>query len=210
VLFTDEELRALETAASPALDITEFVPLDKIDPTYFESTYYLGPEKAGEKAYRLLAETMADTGLGAVIQFVWRGKENVAAVRAQDGMLVLHTLFFADEVRDAKEIGTPKAEVRDAEMRLAKRLVDELRVEEFDPTKFHDAFRERLEQAAQEKAKGRTLEIAEPGAPRAPVIDLMEALQESLRKPPAKAGTREAAEARPAARARKGRKRGAA
>ena len=87
VLFTDEELRTLETAASPALDITEFVPLDKIDPTYFESTYYLGPEKAGEKAYRLLVETMADTGLAAVIQFVWRGRENVAAVRAQDGTL---------------------------------------------------------------------------------------------------------------------------
>ncbi len=103
VLFTDEDLRALETAASPALH--------KIDPTYFESTYYLGPEKAGEKAYRLLVETMADTGLAAIIQFVWRGKENVAAVRAQDGKLVLHTLFFADEVRDSKEIGTPKAEV---------------------------------------------------------------------------------------------------
>jgi DNA end-binding protein Ku len=144
-----------------------------------------------------------------VIQFVWRGKENIAAVRAQDGTLVLHTLFFADEVRDAKEIGSPKGEVRDAELRLAKRLVDELR-EEFDPTKFHDAFRERLEQAAQEKAKGRTLEIAEPGAPRAPVIDLMAALEESLRKPPAKAGTREAAQACPAAGARKGRKRGAA
>src|SRR6185503_16836668 len=95
VLFTDEELRALETAASPALDITEFVPLDKIDPTYFESTYYLGPDKGGEKAYRLLVETMADTGLAAIVQFVWRGKENVAAVRAHDGTLVLHTLLFS-------------------------------------------------------------------------------------------------------------------
>jgi DNA end-binding protein Ku len=211
VLFTDEELRALETHASPALDITEFVPLDKIDPTFFESTYDLGPDKGGEKAYALLVKTMADTELAAVIQFVWRGKENVAAVRAQDGTMVLHTLFFADEVRDSTEIGAPKAEVRDAELRLAKRLVDELRVDEFDAAKYHDAFRERLEHAAQEKAKGRTLEIAEGAPARAPVIDLMEALQESLRKPPAKAGKRETAESQRAAkRARNGRKRGAA
>jgi DNA end-binding protein Ku len=211
VLFTDEELRALETAASPALDIAEFVPLDKIDPTYFESTYYLGPDKAGEKAYRLLVETMTDTGLAAIIQFVWRGKENVAAVRAQDGTLVLHTLFFADEVRDAKELGSPQADVRDAELRLAKRLVDELRVDEFEPTKYHDAFRERLEKAAQEKAEGRTLEIGEPAPARAPVIDLMEALQESLRKPSAKAASPDAASAaRPASKARKNRKQGAA
>jgi DNA end-binding protein Ku len=81
VFFTEEELRALETATSPALDITEFVPLDKIDPTYFESTYDLGPDKGGEKAYALLVKTMADTGLAAVIQLIWRGKENVAAVQ---------------------------------------------------------------------------------------------------------------------------------
>jgi DNA end-binding protein Ku len=211
-LFTEEELKALETAASSALDITEFVPIEKIDPTYFESTYYLGADKGGEKAYRLLVETMSDTGLAAVIQFVWRGRENVAAMRAHDGTLVLHTLFFADEVRDSKEIGTPKVEVRDAELRLAKRLVDELRVDEFDPTKHHDAFRERLEHAAQEKAKGRTLEIGEAAPGRAPVIDLMEALQQSLRKPPAKAGAREAAATagRSGSNPRKSRKRGAA
>jgi DNA end-binding protein Ku len=210
VLFTEEELKALETAASSALDITEFVPIERIDPTYFESSYYLGVDTGGEKAYRLLVETMADTGLAAVIQFVWRGRENVAAMRVHDGTLVLHTLFFADEVRDAKEIGTPAADVREAELRLAKRLVEELRVDEFDPTKHHDAFRERLEQAAREKANGRTLEITEAGPARAPVIDLMDALQKSLRKPSAKAGPREAVETSSSARARKSRKRGAA
>jgi DNA end-binding protein Ku len=209
VLFTEEELKALETATSSVLDITEFVPIEKIDPTYFESTYYLGADKGGEKAYRLLVATMADTGLAAVIQFVWRGRENIGAMRAHDGTLVLHTLFFADEVRDAKEIGRPEADVREAELRLAKRLVEELRVDEFDPMKHHDAFRERLEQAAREKAKGRTLETAEAGPARAPVIDLMDALQKSLRRPSAKAGPREAVETSSRARARK-RTRGAA
>jgi len=209
-LFTEEELKALETAASSALDITKFVSIERIDPTYFESTYYLGADKGGEKAYRLLVETMADTGLAAVIQFVWRGREHVAAMRAHDGTLVLHTLFFADEVRDAKEIGSPNAEVRDAELRLAKRLVDELRVDEFDPTKHHDAFRERLEQAAREKANGQTLEITEAGKARAPVIDLMDALQKSLRKPSAKAGARATAQAPIPAPSRKRGKRGAA
>jgi DNA end-binding protein Ku len=211
VLFTEEELRALETAASPALDITEFVSLQKIDPTYFESTYYLGPDKGGEKAYSLLVETMADTGLAAVIQFVWRGKENVAAVRAHEGALVLHTLYFADEVRDAKEIGATTGEVRDAELRLAKRLVEELRVDDFDPSKHADLYRERLEKAAQEKASGHTLEITEPAAAPAAVIDLMEALKQSLRKPSAKADGQDGeAVADPGARSRKDRKRGVA
>ena len=115
-------------------------------------------------------------------------------------------------MRDSKEIGASKAEVRDAELRLAKRLVDELRVDEFDPTKHHDAFRARLEQAAREKAKGRTLAIGETAPARAPVIDLMDALQESLRKPPVKAGVRRAAEAsaRSPEQQRRTRKRGAA
>jgi DNA end-binding protein Ku len=159
------------------------------------------------KAYRLLVETMAATGLAAVIQFVWRGRENVAAMRAHEGTLVLHTRFFADEVRDAKEIGTPTAEVRDAELRLAKRLIDELRVNEFNPMKHHDAFRERLEQAAREKA---TLEMTEARPARAPVIDLMDALQKSLRKPSAKAAARAAAEAPTPAPVRRRSKRGAA
>jgi DNA end-binding protein Ku len=210
VLFTDDELRALETAASPSLDITEFVPLDKIDPTYFESTYYLGPDKSGEKAYQLLVETMQDTNLAAVIQFVWRGKENVAAIRAHERALVLHTLFFADEVRDVKEIGTTEADVREGELRLAKRLVEELRVDDFDPAKHQDVYRERLENAAEQKAQGQTLETVVPAAP-AQVIDLMDALKESLRKGPAKAGRREEqAGAQAAARTRKGRKRGIA
>jgi Ku protein len=98
VLFADEELRALETAASPALDITEFVPLAKIDSTYFEGTYYLGLDKGGEQVYRLLVKTMADTLIAAVVQLARRAKENVAAVRVQNGAMVLHTRFFADEV----------------------------------------------------------------------------------------------------------------
>jgi DNA end-binding protein Ku len=211
VLFTDEELRALETAASPALDIAEFVPLDKIDPTYFESTYYLGPEKAGEKAYRLLVETMPDTGLAAVIQFVWRGKENVAAVRAQDGTLVLHTLFFADEVRDSKEIETSKAEVRDAELRLAKRLVDELVWTNSTRRSTTTPSESGLSRPLGRRRRVRPFRSASL-CRHGPVIDLMEALQESLRKPPAKAQAREAvaAPAPPGAGARKGRKSGAA
>jgi DNA end-binding protein Ku len=209
VLFSEEELRALETGASPSLDITEFVPLDKIDPTYFESTYYLGPDKMGEKAYQLLVETMQDTNLAAVTQFVWRGKENVAAIRAHEHALVLHTLFFADEVRDVKEIGTTSADVREAEIRLAKRLVEELRVDDFDPTKHVDAYRARLEQAAAQKAEGQVLETPAPAAP-AQVIDLMDALKESLRKGPAKARTAREEPAAAAARARKPRKHGIA
>jgi DNA end-binding protein Ku len=199
VVFTDRELEALESAASPALDIREFVPVDRIDPTYFETTYYLGPDKGGEKPYRLLVAALRDTGLAAVIQFVWRGKESVAAVRAHGAALVLHTLFFADEVRDIDEIGAPRGAVRGTELRLAKRLIEELRVEDFDPAKHRDAYRQRLEAAAAEKARGRAIEVAAPERRPAQVVDIMEALKASL-------GRR----GRAAARARRPRKRRAA
>jgi DNA end-binding protein Ku len=215
VTFTAEELEALESTASQTLDIGEFVPLDKVDPVYFESTYYLGPGDGGEKPYRLLVEAMRDRTLAAVVQFVWRGKENVAIVRARDDGLVLHTLFFADEVRDLGEIANGrKATVREAELRLAERLVDELRVDEFDPSKYEDKYRERLEEAARQKARGKTLEIAAPTERPARVIDLMDALKASLeRKPPSKATAEKrgrAAASRRAGRARRSAKRGAA
>jgi DNA end-binding protein Ku len=209
VRFTEKELEALESEASPALDITEFVPLDTIDPTYFETTYYLGPDKGGDKPYRLLVETMHDIKLAAVIQFVWRGKENVAAIRAHERALVLHTLYFADEVRDPNDIGLPRGEVREGELRLAKRLVEELRSDEFDPTRHPDVYRARLEQAARQKARGRSLEVAEYGPKPARVIDIMEALKNSLRKPAAPA-ERRAASARATGRPRRGRRRTAA
>ena len=114
VRFTDEELKALEGEASKVIDIAEFVPLAKVDPIYFEKTYYLGPDKGGEKAYRLLADAMAKTDRVALAKFVMRGKESLVLIRAAQGGLMLHTMYFADEVRDFGEIEKGEtAKIRD-------------------------------------------------------------------------------------------------
>src|SRR6266498_2549621 len=127
VRFTDEEIKSLEGEASKVIDIAEFVPLATVDPIYFEKTYYLGPDKGGEKPYRLLADAMSKSDKVALATFVMRGKESLVLVRpAQDG-LMLHTMYFADEVRDFGEIEKGKSvKLREGELGLAERLIDEL------------------------------------------------------------------------------------
>lgn len=183
VRVTDEELKALEGEASQAIEISEFVPLSKVDPIYFERTYYLGADKGGEKAYRLLADAMNKAGKVALAKFVMRGKENLVLVRSAQNGLMMHSMYFADEVRNFEEI--PKGEsakVNDAETNLAIRLIDELSNEEFNPEQFEDEYRQRVLELVNKKAEGKEITIAEPQARRAQVIDLMAALKESLDK----------------------------
>ncbi len=181
VLFTDDELKALEAAASQSLDIEEFVPLADVDPVYFQDTHYLGPDKGGDKAYQLLAEAMRDTGMVALAQHVSRGKERLVLIRPYGDGLSLHTLYYADEVRAFDEIERgPKATVKAAETSLARKLIEQLAGDGFAPEKYHDHWRERLQEAVDRKIAGE--EVAAPEAPRAPtkVIDIMEALKQSL------------------------------
>ena len=225
VRFTDEELKSLEGESSKVIDIAEFVPLSSVDPIYFEKTYYLGPDKGGEKPYRLLADAMEKSGRVALATFVMRGKESLVLVRpAQDG-LMLHTMYFADEVRDFGEIEKGKSvKLREGELALAERLIGELSHDEFKPEQYEDQYRSRVLELASSKVEGKEVTAAAPEAQRAQVIDLMDALKQSLarkagaaaaspgakadvpiaKKPPAKAPRRAAA---PAARkAQAGRK----
>jgi DNA end-binding protein Ku len=183
VRFTDEELKALEGESSKVIDIEEFVPLSSVDPIYFEKTYYLGPDKGGEKPYRLLADAMAKSDKVALATFVMRGKESLVLVRpAQDG-LMLHTMYFADEVRDFGEIEKGKSvKLREGELGLAERLIGELSHEEFKPEQYRDQYRERVLDLANSKVEGKEITAAEPEAQRAQVIDLMDALKQSLAK----------------------------
>jgi DNA end-binding protein Ku len=214
VRFTDEELKSLEGEASKVIDIEEFVPLASVDPIYFEKTYYLGPDKGGEKPYRLLADAMAKSDKVALATFVMRGKESLVLVRpAQDG-LMLHTMYFADEVRDFGEIEKGKSvKLREGELGLAERLIGELSHDEFKPEQYRDRYRERVLELASSKVEGKEITAVEPEAQRAQVIDLMDALKQSLakragaaagqpadkaatpsaKKPPAKAAPRRAA-----------------
>jgi len=181
VLFTDDELRALETASSTSIDIQEFVPLALVDPIYFENAHYLGPDKGGEKAYHLLADAMRETGVVAIAQHVSRGKERLVLVRPVTTGLVLHTLYYADEVRrfDEVPLGEP-GQRRDGEMKLAHQLIGELGAPAFHPEQYRDHHRDRLREAVERKVAGDQTTIAAATAPRAQVIDLMEALKQSL------------------------------
>ncbi len=206
VRFTDEELKALEGEASKVIEIAEFVPLPRVDPIYFEKTYFLGPDKGGEKPYRLLADAMAKMARAAVAKFVMRGKESLVLVRAAQRGLMLHTLYFADEVRDFGEIDKgDAAKLREGELELAVRLVEELSKEDFDPAQYQDDYRQRVLAAVERKVAGEEVAPA-PEVARAPVIDLMDALKESLarrpaaaKKPPAKVERPAAASAAPSA-----------
>src|SRR5262252_6513785 len=145
VRFTDEEIKSLEGEASKVIDIAEFVPLDKVDPIYFEKTYYLGPDKGGEKAYRLLADAMAASERVALAKFVMRGKESLVLIRAAQGGLMLHTMYFADEVRSFGEIDKGQsAKIKDGELALAQQLIDGLSNSEFEPARYRDDYRQRV------------------------------------------------------------------
>src|SRR6266852_2231102 len=145
VRVTEEELKALEGEASKVIDIAEFVPLHRVDPIYFEKTYYLGPDKGGEKAYRLLAEAMATTDRSALATFVMRGKESLVLIRSAQHGLLLHTMYFAAEVRDFGEVDKGEAAtIKAGELELAVRLIAELSHEEFTPEQYQDDYRRRV------------------------------------------------------------------
>ena len=202
VRFTNDELKALETEASRQIEITEFIPLDKVDPIYFESTYYLGPDKGGEKAYRLLSDAMKKTQRVALAQYVMRGKENLVLIRPAGEGLMLHTMYYADEVRDFSEIEKGgNANIKPGELELAGRLVDELSNKEFKPDKYRDEWRTRVMEAVDQKVEGKLITSVEHQETKTQVIDIMDALKQSLeqRRSDSDAGKREK---KPAAKAK--------
>jgi DNA end-binding protein Ku len=200
VTFTKEELEALEEAATGAVEITEFVPAATIDPTYYEKAYYLGPDKGGAKPYRLLAEAMRQSGRSAIGRWSARGKQYLVNIRVVDDGLILQTLLYADEVRPMNEVEIPEAKVAAQELALANQLIDSITSEGFDPARYKDEVKERIEAQIRKKVEGE--EITVPESPTAPegakVIDIMEALRASLKRQAGKAAPA-AAEEEPAA-----------
>jgi len=190
VMFTPEELKALEEAGTQAADITEFVPAKTIDPVFFDKAYYLGPDKGGAKPYALLARALKESGRCALGRWAARGKQYIVMIRpVDDGFvegLVMQQLLYSGEVRSMKDIDIPKTDVRDAELKLAQQLIEQQAVDKFDPTAYKDEVRERIEAAVQKKVEGQEITMAEAPEQGAQVIDLMEALRASLEKKPAK------------------------
>jgi DNA end-binding protein Ku len=181
VQFTEEELKAMETERGGSIEITEFVPVSSVDFIQVEKSYYLGPDKGGDKAYRLLGEAMTTKGRVAVGRWSARGKEQVVLVRpyGKDG-LVIHQLYYANEVRAFSEIDTGATfTFSEKEHELAGKLIEELASETFDATKYTDSYSERVKAAVDQKVAGQEITIA-PEAPKAQIIDLFEALKKSL------------------------------
>jgi DNA end-binding protein Ku len=197
VTFTDEELKALEArGGNHSIEITEFVPLEQIDPIYFETAYYLGCDQASAKAYRLLTEAMTKTGRVALGRYTLRGKEHVVVLRPYEKGLMMHTIYYADEVRPIDEVDRATNEAaRENELALAERLISELTSEKIDLTKYHDTFREKVEEAAQQKVAGQQVTEVHEEPRRGQVIDLMAALKASLEKRGAARSPERAAEA---------------
>jgi DNA end-binding protein Ku len=180
VTFTEAELKAMAEESTRAIEITEFVPLQKVDPIYFESAYYLGPDKGGERAYTLLAAAMRQTGRSALAKWAARGKMYLVMLRPVEKGLVMQVLLYADEVRPFEEVPVGDSQVKDAELKLAIQLIDQIATEEFHPENYEDEVRKRYNAAIQEKVQGREITAAAPEEQKAQIIDLMEALKASL------------------------------
>ncbi|HEY7240133.1 MAG TPA: Ku protein [Burkholderiales bacterium] len=191
VMFTPEELKAMEEAGTHTADITEFVPIESVDPIYFDKAYYLAPDKGGAKPYALLSRALRESGRCALGRWAARGKQYIVMIRPIEkggsDALVMQQLLYAAEVRSVTEIDIPKTEVKDAELKLAQQLIEQQASETFDPGAYKDEVRGRIEAAIQKKVEGQEITLAEAPEPGGgQVIDLMEALRASLEKKPAK------------------------
>lgn len=182
VMFSPEELKALEDTTTHAIDIGQFVPLDSVDPLYFDGTYYLAPDKGGAKPYTLLTTALRKAQQCAVGRWISRGKEHIVIIRALEDGLAMHQLYFKAEVRDLKDLGIEAAPVSEPELKLARQLIDQLGAKRFDPNEFVDEHRSRVEAAIQRKVDGKEVSLAEgPVSTKGGnVIDLMEALRASI------------------------------
>jgi DNA end-binding protein Ku len=202
VVLSDEELRGLEQTADHTIDIQEFVPISKVDPVYFEKAYLLGPDKGGHKAYRLLCDAMKQVGVGAVARFATRGRQQLVLLRQSRNGLMLHGLYYADEVRSFEDVDLGESTTpRPNEVELAVQLIQQLAVKSFEPGKYEDEYRKKLFEVVQQKVAGQEVVAAPAPAARAQVIDIMEALKASLaaRERPATAGGRKPARAKSSA-----------
>jgi DNA end-binding protein Ku len=179
VLFTPQELKSIEPATAEAMEILEFVKLGEIDPIYFDASYYVAPQEAGIHAYHLLQNAMRESGYAGIAKVTMHNREYIVVIRATASGLALHTMFYSNEIREAKEFGNKdKTEVREQEKTLALQLIKNL-AGPFEPEKYHDTYQEALQNLIDAKTHGRSVPSV-PHKGRAPVIDLVAALKQSV------------------------------
>jgi DNA end-binding protein Ku len=183
VMFNADELKALEEEGTRAAEITEFVPIESIDPVYFDKAYYLAPDKGGDRPYALLTRALRESDRCAIGRWAARGKQYIVMIRPVEDGLIMQQLLYAAEVRSIKDIEIPTTDVKEGELKLAQQLIEQQASETFDPGAYTDEVRARIEAAVQKKVEGQEITVVEtPEGGGAQVIDLMEALRASLEK----------------------------
>jgi DNA end-binding protein Ku len=180
VLFTPDELKALEERGTGSININEFLPAEQVDRIYLEKTYFLGPDKGGERAYKLLGEALKKTNRVAIGQYAARGKQYLIMVRPLDGGLVMEQLRYADEVRSIADVPIPKTEVKKTELDMAIKLIEQSSVDAFKPDAYEDTVRKRMLEQIERKVEGQEITEEPEEAPKTQIIDLMQALKASL------------------------------
>ena len=182
VVFSPEELKALDEKATNTIDVNEFVPLSEVDRLYLEKAYFLGPDKGGERAYRLLSKALEETGRAALGQYSARGKQYLVLVRPMGGVLVMEQLHYPAELRSAADVPIEDVPVKDAELALARQLIEQTATDEFHPEHYHDTVRDRVLEAIQQKVDGQEITAEAGEQPETKILDLMAALKASLSK----------------------------
>jgi DNA end-binding protein Ku len=199
VIVEPEEIKKIEPKSAKTMEILEFVKASEVDPVYFESSYYMMPEEAGRRPYALLTKALEESEYFAIAKLTMHNREYTVIVRPHQGGLMLHTMYYADEVREVEGFGAPEVELKEAEVKVAHQLIEALATE-WEPEKFHDTFQDNLKNLIQTKLEGGKIAEVEKPKKLAPVVDLMSALKQSLaqmegKKKPA-AATREPAAAK--------------
>jgi DNA end-binding protein Ku len=184
LLFTQEELDEVEPETAHTMEILEFVKLDEVDPVYFDASYYIAPEEAGQRAYQLLTEAMEKSGYAGIAKIAMHNREYIVIIRPREHGLTLHTMFYSNEIRAEAEYGrADKGQIKDQERTLAQQLIESLAAP-FEPDKYHDTYQAGLQSLIEAKGSGRKITAMPHAQAKAPVIDLMEALKKSLAKKP--------------------------
>lgn len=194
VLFSKEELKALEASATHSIDIDEFVPDGSVERMFFDKAYYLGPDKGGARAYQLLSQALKASKRIAIGRYAARGRQHLVMVRPMDKGLMLEQLHYADEIRSFSEVPLDHVEVKDSELELAKLLIEQGASDHFDATRYRDDVRERILELIQRKVEGQDIAVEATAQPEHKIIDLMEALKASLNTRDARRPARSAAE----------------
>jgi DNA end-binding protein Ku len=179
VVIEPDEIKKIEPQTAKTMEILEFVKQSEVDPVYFESSYYMLPEEAGRRPYALLTKALEESEYVAIAKLTMHNREYTVFLRPHEGGMMLHTMYYADEVHQVDGFGAPEVELKDAEVKVAHQLIEALAAD-WDPDKYHDTFQDNVKKLIETKLEGGKIAEVEPAKKLAPVVDLMSALKQSL------------------------------